>query len=575
MTPNVYPSWVITDSEKLMHDDFRVFASVVWHHLGLPPITWIQADIAEYLQNGPRRRIIEAFRGVGKSWITAAYVLWLLYRDPQHKIMVVSASGKRADAFSVFVKRLIMEVPFLMFLQPRDGQRTSNVAFDVGPATPDQSPSVKSVGITGQLTGSRADTIVADDVEIPSNSATEQQREKLSEAVKEFDAILKPGGQVIYLGTPQVEMSLYNQLAKRGYSTRIWPARFTDGKDEKGVDKYDGKLAPIILQILREHPEYERHTAEPDRFSDLDLAEREASYGRSGFALQFMLDTSLSDSDRYPLKTADLICMDLDSKIGPVQLTWASGRDLEVRDVPNAGLNGDRLHSPMYVSKDAFVPYQGSVMFIDPSGRGKDETAYCVTKSLNSMVFIVAWGGLASGYEMDTLVKLAEIAKLHNVNSVQVESNFGDGMFLALLEPVMAKIHPCEILEYRVTGQKEARIIDKLEPALNQHRVVIDRKVAQANASEDLGVLNGLYQLTHITRDRNSLRKDDRVDVLAEAVGYWMEQLKVDARDQEKRHRDKLHLEELKKHAAICKAGGYRRVDNSTAARGKRRVKLW
>ena len=38
------------------------------------------------------------------------------------------------------------------------------------------------------------------------------------------------------------------------------------------------------------------------RFSDFDLLEREASYGGSGFALQFMLDTRLSDAQRYPLK---------------------------------------------------------------------------------------------------------------------------------------------------------------------------------------------------------------------------------------------------------------------------------
>ena len=41
---------------------------------------------------------------------------------------------------------------------------------------------------------------------------------------------------------------------------------------------------------------------DPARFSDFDLLEREASYGRLGFALQFMLDTRLSDAERYPLK---------------------------------------------------------------------------------------------------------------------------------------------------------------------------------------------------------------------------------------------------------------------------------
>ncbi len=38
--------------------------------------------------------------------------------------------------------------------------------FDVAPAVPDISPSVKSVGITGQITGSRADVLYVDDVEV-------------------------------------------------------------------------------------------------------------------------------------------------------------------------------------------------------------------------------------------------------------------------------------------------------------------------------------------------------------------------------------------------------------------------
>ena len=159
-----------------MHDDFRSFLWYVWRHLELPPPTDVQYDIASYIQHGPRRLIVQAFRGVGKSWITSAFVLWVLYRDPQMRILVISASKERADAFSIFVKRLIADIDILQFLQPKDDQRDSNISFEVGPAKPDQSPSVKSVGITGQITGSRADLIIPDDVEIPGNSMTEDQR---------------------------------------------------------------------------------------------------------------------------------------------------------------------------------------------------------------------------------------------------------------------------------------------------------------------------------------------------------------------------------------------------------------
>lgn len=537
-----------------MHDDFRAFLWYIWKCLQLPVPTEIQYDIALYLQHGKHRRIIEAFRGVGKSWITAAYVLWLLYRDPQHRIMVVSANQERADAFSIFTKRLIDEIDILTFLRPNQG-RDSNIAFDVGPAKPDQAPSVKSVGITGQLTGGRANTIIADDIEVPKNSLTETQRERLGELVKEFDAVIKPGGQIIYLGTPQIAQSLYNALQPRGYDCRIWPGRYTDGVSKDNIDIYQGSLAPIIKDKLLENPALRGTTTEPSRFSDLDLAEREGSYGHSGFALQFMLDTSLSDANKFPLKTRDLMVLDVRDKQGPVQLTWASSPQLHLKDFENIGLNGDKFFSPMYVSQD-WAPWDGAVMHIDPSGRGADETSYAVTRMLNGVVFVTHWGGFTDGHGMETLEALAQIAKEENVNEVIPEENFGSGMWLKLFAPVLAKIHPCSTSEYKVSGQKETRIIDKLEPMFNQHRIVFTPQVIDKNLkdAEKRKESSGIYQLTHLTRDRGSLKADDRIDVLAESVGYWVDQVDRDTQTAEEAHKERLLEEALRKHQETCGA---------------------
>jgi hypothetical protein len=194
---------------KAIKEDFRNFLYLVWEHLGLPSPTLVQYDIANYLQYGPKRLIIQAFRGVGKSWITSTFVIWLLLRDPQLKFLVVSASKQRADDFSTFTKRLIREMPIVQHLRARTDQRDSNVAFDVGPSKASHAPTVKSVGITGQIVGSRAHVIIADDVEVLSNALTQMMREKLEEVVKEFDAVVMPKvGRVIYLGTPQVEETL-------------------------------------------------------------------------------------------------------------------------------------------------------------------------------------------------------------------------------------------------------------------------------------------------------------------------------------------------------------------------------
>ena len=216
---------------------------LVWDHLRLPDPTPIQYDIAEFVQNGPKRRIVEAFRGVGKSWITSAYVVHTLLLDPTKNILVVSASKQRADDFSTFTLRLIHEMPMLQHLRPKETQRNSKIAFDVGPAPASHAPSVVSKGITSQITGSRADLIIADDVESSNNSATITLRDKLAETVKEFEAVLKPGGDIIYLGTPQTEQSIYNLLSERGYTIRIWPARYPDSKRRA---TYGSRLAPMI-----------------------------------------------------------------------------------------------------------------------------------------------------------------------------------------------------------------------------------------------------------------------------------------------------------------------------------------
>ena len=413
----------IEDKDPLK-DDFRLFLRLIWSHLRLPSPTPIQLNIAQYLQGGPRRRIISAFRGVGKSWITAAYVCWRLYREPQLKILVVSASKNLSDNFSTFCLQLINNIPELTHLAPRDDQRNAKVQFDVGPAEPSKDPSVRSVGITGQITGGRADLIIPDDIEVPNNSATQQMRDKLAESVKEFDAVLKPGGEVVFLGTPQTEQSIYNTLQNRGYDIRIWPVRFPAKNHLYGTN-----LAPIIQKVLNDHGDaYLGKPTDPDRFTETDLMERETSYGRAGFSLQFMLDTRLSDADRYPLKLSDLIVMSLNAETAPEKVVWASSPELADKDLNNVGFNGDRFYRPMQ-TQGQWIPYTGSVMAVDPSGRGKDETAYCVVKILNGQLFVTAWGGFNGGYDETTLVSLAEIARDQKVNLVLIESRVEIALF--------------------------------------------------------------------------------------------------------------------------------------------------
>lgn len=527
--------------------DFRNFLYLVWKHLGLPDPEPVQYDIADFMQHGGQNIVIEAFRGVGKSYINVAFACWCLLRNPDFKILVVSASRDKAAEFSTLCFRLICEMPILRHLTPRDEQRSSKTSFDVNGSTASIAPSLKCVGITGQLTGSRADLIISDDVETPHNSNTSLMREQLSEAIKEYVAIIKPGGRIIFLGTPQTEQSIYNLLPERGYTIRIWPI-IKPGESQEQL--YGDRLAKMVKDL----PGGPGTLVCPSRFNQDEVLRRQIEYGRSGFQLQFMLDTRLSDQNRYPLKLSDLVVMDLNKDVGPERVVWAADKHGSVEDIPNVGFNGDRYYKPMAVI-GSWIPYTGAVMAIDPSGKGSDETAYAVIKMLNGQLFLVDAGGLGDGYSPTTMQALADIAKLNAVKAIVVEENFGGGMFAQLLKPYLMATYPVTVEEVRHNRQKEMRIIDTLEPVMNNHKLIVDKSLIRKDfesrqPSDDAasnGVLYGLfYQMSRMTRERGALAHDDRIDVLAMAVAYWTEQMAHDVERDMASHKARLLDKDLR-----------------------------
>lgn len=511
-------------------ESFPVFATYLWDYLRLPSPTPVQYQVADYLQNGPNRRIIMAYRGCGKSFLTAGYVLWRLRRDPNCKVLVISAAQDRADAFSVFCHDLLRNWWVVKDLFPSDTQRFSKVAFDVYGAKPDQSPSVRSSGIFGQITGSRADLIVADDVETPQSCETQLIRDKLRESIKEFDSVIKPGGEIVFLGTPHTQDSVYAKLEVSGYSVRIWPALYPTGKKLKNY--YGNRLAPKIQADLDEDPGLAGHPVDPRRFDWAELEARQMSIGRSTFNLQFLLDISLSDEEKFPLKLRDLCVFRLNRENGPNKVVWLANGD-KALDLPSVGLHGDLFYKPAQIG-DEFLEYTGVVMAVDPSGRGSDELGYAVVSYLNGNLFLLASGGLRGGYSEPNLKKLALIAKEFKVKQILVESNLGLGMFSELLKRYLGTIYPCSVEEVRHTKQKELRIIETLEPVLNQHRLMVDTDViledlasTESYPSEVRTQYQLFFQLTRITKEKNSLRHDDRLDALAMAVQYFTESMAV------------------------------------------------
>ena len=538
--------------EDILKGSFLKFIWYVWTRvLDLPPPTRGQYALARWLEFGPRLRFLAAFRGIGKTFLTGAYIVWRGWKNPDLKIGVVSANERFAKTVATFIHTIINAtdietgdpVPWAE-LQARGSQRNSVMEFDFGPAKPSKDPSVWATGITGQMTGGRSDILLFDDIEVPNNSETEGQREKLVDRASEAAALRKPGGETIYLGTFQSMASIYRGLIEKGYAMRVYPARYP----LVGKDSIYEHLDPILKADMEADPSLREPRygssmggapTDPVRFNEEDLLEREVEYGPSGFQLQFMLDTSLTDQEKFPLKTQDLIVTDVDRDEAPLHVAWGRSPKQMLRDLDNVGFDGDRFYGPLKVS-DEWKPYASALMEIDPSGSGTDETAYAVGRFLAGRIWVSRWGGFHDGHSEETLRALAAIAVEEGVPLIRVEGNFGDGMFARLLETELrAAGWKGSVEVHKVHGMKEARILGNLEPVIKNHRLVLDTNAVQddlrlaTKSGSKVGKFallefSGLYQITHLANQRGALRKDDRADVLSNLVSYFNELMALD-----------------------------------------------
>ena len=517
-----------------LRGDFKLFLQALWQQLDLPSPTRAQYAIADYLQHGPKRLQIQAFRGVGKSWITGAFVLWTLFNDAEKKIMIISASKERADNMSIFLQKLIIETPWLAHLRPKsDEARWSRISFDVN-CSPHQAPSVKSVGITGQLTGSRADLMILDDIEVPGNSMTELMREKLLQLCTEAESILTPkkDSRIMYLGTPQTTFTVYRKLAERSYRPFVWTSRYPR-KDK--LSQYEGLLAPQLVEDIEMGAE-EWTATDPDRFTNDDLLEREASMGRSNFMLQFQLDTSLSDAEKFPLKFSDLVITSVNPTQAPDAVVWCSDPRNVLKDLPTVGLPGDYFYSPMQLQGE-WGPYTETICSVDPSGRGSDETAATYISQRNGFLYVHEIRAYRDGYSDNTLLDILRGCKRYNVTKLLIETNFGDGIVAELFKKHLQQTKQAiDVEEVRANVRKEDRIIDALEPVMNQHRLIMDRSVVEWDyasnkdtAPEERLLYMLFYQMSRMCREKGAVKHDDRLDSLAQGVKYFTDAMSISA----------------------------------------------
>lgn len=494
--------------------------------------------------NGSRLRMIQANRGLGKTTLCAIYGVFRIIHDPTTRVLIFSAGGKLSKEIANWIIQIIEGLEILHFLMPdkQNGDRASVEAYDVHWALrgAEKAPSVKCLGVDSNAAGSRADVLIADDIESMKNSRTVMMRELLIELTKEFESICQKG-DIIYLGTPQFFESIYNGLPARGFVVRVWPARYPN---EEQLEAYNGNLAPMLMQRMEDNPELitgygidglQGAPVTPSMFDEELLLEKEVSQGKSKFQLQYMLNTRMADSERYPLKANNLIVMPFSEEQGAKIPIWCND-DRERVDIDLFSNQGsDKLYGPMNLVGGYEVgKFERSLMYIDPAGGGKngDETAYAVIRLLGSYVYLADWGGVPGGYEEAKLMKLVNIAKRHKIKEVFIEKNFGNGAHTSALRPLFEKHWKCTIEEHWASGQKELRIIDTIEPLLTGHRLIVhptvihnDLASCEKYSSDIRKTYSGMFQLSMITREKDCLLHDDRLDALAGAIYQVTEQI--------------------------------------------------
>ena len=511
--------------DTVLEDNFLVFYTYTFAHLGLPRPSRAQYEMAKFVSDTSNpHRLLAAERGLAKSLTSQIYVVWRLLNDPNEKILVMSAGRTRASNYSQFVQKLIKMLPITKHMTPRHNmERTSGESFDVAGSAPSDSPSVYAVGAATQVTGFRASLIVYDDIETAQTVESVVKTEAIDTYAMEAQNLLMSGkDESITLCTPHSVNSIYIAwIEEKGFKPFIIPCYYTD-KDYL----YWGGLAPYITEAVKADPPLIGQAVDERLNADF-LSSKKMRIGKSKFALQYEIDVSNSDALRFPLKLSDLIVMDVDDDIAPLKIMYSSMPENILYQKHN-GFAKDKLYMPNHTSEQT-ASYEFKIISIDTAGLGKDEIGISIIYSLGTRMFVKKITGITGGYGDENMEYIAQLCEIHGIHVCVVEDNFGDGMFSKLLEPYILKYSPNTELEgIKVSGQKEVRIIEALEPIMNQHRLVVSKEVFEHDITTQKAQYSLAYQLSHITRERDSLRNDDRLDSLANGVTFLIEHLADD-----------------------------------------------
>ena len=387
---------------------------------------WLQARRAA----GDRRLLLMAFRGCGKSTLVGLYCAWRLLREPDLRILVLAADHGLAVKMVATVRRVLERHPLCRRLLPEQPESWAMDRFTVKRRAVLRDPSMLAQGLSGNITGARADLIVCDDVEVAGNCDTPAKRAELRERLAETEFVLTPGGTVLYVGTPHCADTLYLPPGHEGAWLVGYRRLVVPLLDAAGVSAWPERFAPADMDALRAR-------VGPLRFARQMLLQAVAE---AAARLDPALVVRYAEEPEYREAggRAQLSLMGRRLVSGGGFWDPAYGRpgagDASVLAATYADGEGNHyLHRLAYLAHDPDSP-------VDPA------TQQCRA--------------------------VAALARELLLPAVRVETN-GIGRFLpALLKREMALAGaPCAVVEHNSRQAKHARILGALEPALAARRL--------------------------------------------------------------------------------------------------------
>jgi hypothetical protein len=275
--------------------------------VGFPAFAWIwntvqgqhtpalHVRMARWLEaawrDGERELLLMAFRNSGKSTLVGLFCAWLLSRDANCRILVLAADLALARKMVRNVKRIVERHPLTRGLKPKRAEQWASDQFTVNRPSELRDPSMLAKGISANVTGSRADIIICDDVEVPNTCDSAPKRADLRARLAEIEYVLVPGGLQLFVGTPHTYYTIYADAPRRdageerpfldgfrrlelalldGVGASRWPERFPLERVEairrrSGPNKFESQmmLRPVSLAEGRLDPDKLRYYEAP------------------------------------------------------------------------------------------------------------------------------------------------------------------------------------------------------------------------------------------------------------------------------------------------------------------------